>query len=292
MRACTYTRCRIVVTIVIAAMLATAAAQTDTIHQADYAIRGFEFIGPSTLSAGMTTLRITNETDRDDDIVALITLGGGRTLDAFFETMGALMSGELLVTPDWIHFVGGTPIGVDDSRGYTTFLAPGTYYLVSIGADAEGPYAARGLLLPIEVGAPQVDFDATVTLLDYEFAFDGDLVAGVQVLRVHNGANQPHEMIMFPLPPGVSLDDMLHAMMEGEDEEGPPAAMVQGIWAMDPGVTVYVSVDLVAGSYGILCFIPDADGPHFMQGMAVEVVVHDVRGESTTPSHTAGAHGR
>ena len=277
MRSCIRAASRMFLTIVITSMLTAAVAQAGTTHHADYAIRGFEFVGPSTLPAGMTTLRITNETDRDDDIVALITLGGGRTLDAFFETMGALMSGELLVTPDWIHFTGGTPIGVDDSRSYTTFLAPGTYYLLSIGADEEGPFAARGLLLPIEVEAPHVDFDATVTLLDYEFVFDGDLVAGPQILRVHNGANQPHEMIMFPLPPGMSLDDMLHAMMEGDDEGGPPGAMVQGIWAVDPGVTVYVSVDLVSGTYGILCFIPDADGPHFLSGMAAEVVVQDVR---------------
>jgi len=267
---------KLLAAIAIVSLLAIAAANGHGINSAGYAIRGFEFVGPTALPAGMTTLTFTNDSDRDDDLFALVSIGGGRTLDDFFQVMGGLFSGEVLVVPDWISFVGGSPIGVDDSRTYTTFLSPGSYHLVSVGADADGPYAARGLVLPIEVEAPAVDFDVSVTLLDYEFVFDGDLVAGQQVLRVHNGANQVHEMIMFPLPPGMSVDDMLHAMMdpEGGNEGGPPGSMVQGMWVIDPDVTVYVTVDLVPGTYGILCFIPDADGPHFMSGMVAEVTVH------------------
>jgi hypothetical protein len=260
-------------TIATVSLLAIAAASGHGINSAAYTIRGFEFVGPTSLPAGMTTLTLTNESDRDDDLLALVSIGGGRTLDDFFMAMGGLFSGELLVVPDWISFVGGSPIGVDDTRTYTTFLSPGAYHLVSVGGDDDGPYAARGLVLPIEVEAPAVDFDAAVTLLDYEFVFDGDLVAGQQVLRVHNGANQVHEMIMFPLPPGMSVQDMLQMMAEGGDEGGPPGSMVQGMWVIDPDVTVYVTVDLVPGTYGVLCFIPDADGPHFMSGMVAEVTV-------------------
>lgn len=265
---------KVLATIMAGSLLAVAAANGHAINSAAYAIRGFEFVGPSSLPAGMTTLTFTNESDRDDDLFALVSLGGGRTLEDFFVAMGALFAGELLVAPDWINFHGGSPIGVDDTRSYSTFLSPGSYFLVSVGADADGPYAARGLLLPIAVEAPAVHFDAAVTLLDYEFAIEGDLAAGPQVLRVHNGANQVHEMIMFPLPPGMSVEDMLHAMEEGGDEGGPPGSLVQGMWAIDPGVTVYVTVDLVPGTYGILCFIPDTDGPHFMSGMVAEVTVH------------------
>lgn len=265
---------KLLAAVLTASLMSVAAADSHAINSADYTIRGFEFVGPTVLPAGMTTLTFTNETDRDDDLFALVSIGGGRTLDDFFQGMGAVMSGETLVVPEWVTFVGGSPIGVDDSRTYSTFLSPGSYHLVSIGADEEGPYAARGLVLPIEVEAPAVPFDTTVTLLDYEFVIDGDLAAGSQVLRVHNDANQVHEMIMFPLPPGMSVEDMLMAMEEGGDEGGPPGSMVQGMWAIDPGVTVYVNVDLVPGSYGILCFIPDADGPHFMSGMVAEVIVN------------------
>jgi uncharacterized cupredoxin-like copper-binding protein len=246
-----------------------AALAQGTIHSADYAIRGMSFEGPSTIPAGMTTITVVNESDRDGDTFALISLSGGRTLDDFFTTMGMLFSGELSVVPDWIDFHGGSPIGLDDERSYTIFLSPGTHYLLSIGGDEEGPYAARGLLLPIEVEAPAVDASVTITTRDYEFEIEGTLVAGTQVVRVHNAANQPHEVLMFPLPPGVGLEEMLSA----EDEGEMPGHLIQGMWAINPGETVYVTVHLMEGTYGVICFIPDADGPHFMQGMAAEVSV-------------------
>jgi hypothetical protein len=240
-----------------------------TIHTADYAIRGMAFEGPATLPAGMTTITVANESDREADIFALISLSGGRTLDEFFSTMEMLFSGELSVVPDWIQFHGGSSIGLDDERSYTIFLSPGLHYLLSIGGDDEGPYAARGLLLPIEVEAPAVESSVTITTRDYEFEIEGTLVAGTQVVRVHNAAQQPHEVIMIPLPPGVGLEEALSA------EEGPdvPGHLIQGIWAINPGETVYVTVHLTEGTYGVVCFIPDADGPHFMQGMAQEVSV-------------------
>jgi uncharacterized cupredoxin-like copper-binding protein len=81
---------------------------------------------------------------------------------------------------------------------------------------------------------------------------------------------------MIPLPPGMTLEDMF-AMEEGPEPEGdaeggPPGGAMQGMWALDPGKTAYVTVDLQAGTtYAFVCFIPDADGPHAMQGMAREV---------------------
>jgi hypothetical protein len=255
----------------------SAVAQGDRINEASYTMRGMAFEGPSSIPAGMTTISVANEAARDD-LFALISLGGGRSVDEFFETMGMLFSGELSVVPDWINFHGGSSIGGDDSRTYTIFLSPGTHYLLSIEGDEEGPYAARGAFLPIEVEAPSVASDVTATLQDYEIVLDGTLVSGRQVVRVHNAANQPHELLMIPLPPGMTLEDMF-AEPEGEHDgegEAPPepgGEAVQGIWVINPGETVYVTVDLQPGTYGLVCFVPDADGPHAMQGMVLEVTI-------------------
>jgi hypothetical protein len=249
-------------------------------HVAAYTMEGFAFVGPSEIPAGMTTLSVTNRADRDD-LYALISIGGGRSLEDFFTTMGMLFSGELSVVPDWIHFHGGSPIGPEQTREYTIFLGPGTYYLLSIEGDEEGPFAARGALLPVTASAAGPEADVTITLSDYEFSVEGTLVAGSQIVRVVNSANQPHELLILPLPPGVSLDDMLaaegehgeHAEGEGPPEEGPSSSAIRGLWALDPAKTAYVTIDLEPGTYGIVCFIPDADGPHAMQGMRLEVTV-------------------
>jgi hypothetical protein len=266
--------------VAVALLFGAAVAQGGQITEATYTIRGMAFEGPATIPAGMTTITVANEEARDD-LFAIVSLGGGRSVDEFFTTMEMLFSGELMVVPDWIHFHGGSAIGQDDSRTYTIFLAPGSYYLLSIEGDEEGPYAARGAFLPIEVEAPAVASDVSATLQDYEIVLEGTLVAGTQVVRVHNAANQPHELLMIPLPPGMTLDDMFAEEAEGEhdehgDGEGPPepsAGAIQGIWVIDPGETVYVTVDLQSGTYGLVCFVPDADGPHAMQGMRLEVTI-------------------
>jgi hypothetical protein len=265
--------------------LGHAAAQGSTISEVTYTMEGFAFEGPTAIPAGMTTLSVRNEADRDD-LFALISLSGGRTLEDFFVTMGMLFAGEISVVPTWVNFHGGSPIGPDQTRSYTVFLGPGTYYLLSIEGDDEGPFAARGALLPITVEAPAMHADVTVTLRDYEFVVEGTFVSGSQVVRVHNAANQAHEMLMLPLPPGMSLEDMFAMEAEhdgaagGEHAEGPPeeegmsSGSIRGMWAINPGETVYVTVHLDPGSYGIVCFIPDADGPHAMQGMALEITVN------------------
>jgi hypothetical protein len=260
--------------LVVLAMLAgVAAAQHGTIFEAIYTVEGMSVSGPTDVPAGMTSITFAYHDERDD-LLALISLSGGRTLDEFFVTMEQLFSGELSVTPPWIHFHGGLFVGADGTHSYTTFLSPGTYYLLSIEGDEEGPFAARGLLLPIEVSAPSLDHDVVITLLDYEFSIEGTLTAGTQMVQVHNGANQPHEVIFIPLPPGVTLDDFFAPPAEGaEGDEEPPMGTVHGMWAMDPGVTTVFALTLEPGTYAVVCFIPDADGPHFMQGMAMEVTV-------------------
>jgi hypothetical protein len=252
-----------------------AGAQAADVNDVSYTIRDMTFDGPSSIPAGMTRLTFVNEAERED-LIALVTLSGGRSLEEFFATMELLFAGEISVVPDWIQFHGGSPLAPAATGAYTIFLSPGTHYLLSIEGDEEGPFAARGLLLPIEVEAPEIESDVTIVLQDYEFVIEGSMAAGKQVVRVHNAANQPHEVLMIPLPPGMTLEDMF-AMEEGPEPEGdaeggPPGGAMQGMWALDPGKTAYVTVDLQAGTtYAFVCFIPDADGPHAMQGMAREV---------------------
>lgn len=298
----------IIVSILVALLLTgTLALAQEQAGDATYTIRDMTFEGPDTLPAGMVTLNVVNE-DEHDNLYALISLTEGRTIEEFFTTMGELFAGETSVVPRWIQFHGGSGIGIDDSRSYAIFLSPGTYYLVSIEADEEGPYAARGLLKPISVTADEPETDVTITTRDYEFEVDGTFVAGSQMVRVHNAANQPHEVLILPLPEGMSLEDMLmgppdgaegeHEAHEGDEETaeaadeeaaeeaeggaeeaaeegGPdiPASAVQGIFVINPGTTAFVTVNLEPGRYGMVCFVPDEDGPHAMQGMTLEFTV-------------------
>jgi hypothetical protein len=58
--------------------------------------------------------------------------------------------------------------------------------------------------------------------------------------------------------------------------QGPPPAMpLGGVAPLGKGRSTTVSLDLTPGSYGMVCFLPDAkDGkPHSMHGMTAQFEV-------------------
>ncbi len=61
-----------------------------------------------------------------------------------------------------------------------------------------------------------------------------------------------------------------------EKQTGPaPGTPSGGVSTIMPGTHAFVEVDLPAGEYGLICFIPDRkDGkPHFVHGMVKQTKV-------------------
>jgi hypothetical protein len=137
------------------------------------------------------------------------------------------------------------------------------------------PHVMKGMIKPLTVTpaagtpAPLPASDLTLTLVDYAFSFDAPPTAGPHAIRVVNGASQAHEVALFRLLPGKTLDDV---MAWGATYEGaPPITAVGGVPAFRPGQEAVMHVDLTPGEYVALCFVPDAtDGlPHVAHGMAL-----------------------
>jgi hypothetical protein len=113
----------------------------------------------------------------------------------------------------------------------------------------------------------------TVTLTDYDFGLSAPLVAGKQQIRVVNAAAQPHEIFLVKLGEGRTPADIVAWV---EKPNGPPPGMpFGGTTGIATGGENIVSVDLSAGEYALLCFIPDAkDGKmHVLHGMMKQVTV-------------------
>ena len=88
-----------------------------------------------------------------------------------------------------------------------------------------------------------------------------------------NEGVEEHEMVLFKRAADstVKLDDLL-AM---PDEEAAGQMIFTGVAFGGPSTTNYVTVDLEAGTYFLVCFLPQGnDGPpHFMDGMKETIVV-------------------
>ena len=116
--------------------------------------------------------------------------------------------------------------------------------------------------------------DVTITLADYSFTPSVPLTAGRHVIKLVNGAQQTHELVLVKLAPGKTPQDLLQWV---EKQEGPPPGEpIGGATGIGPGGTQLMPVDLTPGEYGLFCFVPDAtDGkPHFMHGMVQQITIN------------------
>ena len=125
----------------------------------------------------------------------------------------------------------------------------------------------------------------TITAWDYAFDAPDTAVAGMTEITLLNKGPELHHVQLIRLDQGKTLSDVFAALQAG----GPPPSWVVEVGgpnAPAPGGTSVASVDLKAGRYGVICFIPSPDGkPHVMKGMAREmVVVPAARAKAAVPA--------
>lgn len=229
----------------------------------------FAFDAPDTIPAGLTTIRLVN---RGPDLhhAQLIRFTEGKTLADF---MQALQAGG--PPPAWAEAVGGpNPPAPGEESNSTQNLEPGDYAVVCfVDTPDKVPHVAKGMtkaftVVPSTSTATEPAADVTMRLSDYAFTMSDSLQAGMQTIRVENGAQQDHEVFLVQFAPGKTMADLIKW---AETYQGPPPGKpMGGIAAIKSGAHAYFTVTLTPGDYGLLCFVPDAkDGkPHIAHGMA------------------------
>jgi hypothetical protein len=241
-------------------------AATITVTAADY-----KFDLPDSLPAGAVTLKLVNH-GKELHQAQVVRLEGGKT-PADFE---AAMKHEG-PPPSWLKFVGG-PNGIAPGQEATSTvpLTPGSYMVICLIPSTDGvPHLMKGMSRPLTVtaaSATSAELPAatdTVRLTDYKFGSSRPLTAGRHVVLVQNDARQPHELVLLQLAPGKTVADFGRWATTGGMKGPPPAMPLGGVGVIDAGATGTFPVELAAGNYGLICFVPDAkDGkPHLAHGM-------------------------
>ena len=138
-------------------------------------------------------------------------------------------------------------------------LKPGEHVILNFpenAAPAVYPFTAGD---PSGATAPAAD--VTVDLVDFNFALQPEISSGPQVWQINNKGQQWHEMAIVKLNEGASVDDVLTMLQSGEESAEPPPFEQVAFWSPNsPGETGYVTWDLPAGEYTVLCFLPDIAG--------------------------------
>jgi hypothetical protein len=236
----------------------------------------YKFDAPDQIPAGLVTVRLMNRGPSPHH-VQLLRLADGKTAADF---QAAVQKGAM---PTWATPAGGpNPPEVGGTSEVRLPLEAGEYVMVCFIPDTAGvPHMAHGMLRPLrvitatETAASSADTTADVemTLVDYDFKLSAPLTPGHHVIRVVNAAKQPHELVFVRLAPNKSPMDFARW---GEHQVGPaPGTLHGGISGIMPGTVAYVPVDLPAGDYALLCFVPDMkDGKaHYVHGMRKQIKI-------------------
>jgi len=233
----------------------------------------FAFDLPAQAPAGATHLTLTNS-GQELHQAQIARLNA----DASFEDLTAALanpdpSGALAL----VTLVGGpTSVPPGESGSVDLALEPGTHVFLCFIAGADNvPHIAKGMVAPLEVTEPATAGelpagDAALTLQDFAFVGLDTLATGPHTVSVTNNGPQPHEAGIVKLADGVTVPDVIAMMNAAEPASGPPPwTDVGGIAGIAPGSTATMDVDLPAGNYAFICFIPDpATGkPHLQLGM-------------------------
>lgn len=118
--------------------------------------------------------------------------------------------------------------------------------------------------------APQPEIKAQ--FVDFSFVLPDEIKAGAHLWQISNDGKQWHEMSIVRLREGVTIDDLIHSLMSNEPPAGPPPGQELVNWQFaSPGATAWSTIDLPAGEYYVLCFLPDMSSnpplPHAGKGM-------------------------
>lgn len=254
----------------------------------------FSFSLPETIAGGLTRLQLTNS-GQDSHHLQFVKLNQGVSQQQFQDTLQETLQafpqeGEAALGRIFqiVAFAGGpSGIGPGGQSEAVVDLQAGDYVLLCFIAGADGiPHLAKGMVQPLTVTAPPSDRPtepvalATVGLED--FAFTGvpaTLSEGTTTLKVTNQGQEPHEMTVLRLE-GINAQqalEILTAPPGGEAPSGPPPFKdAGGFQAIMPGQSGWATLDLQAGEYIVLCFVPSPANefaPHLALGMITSITV-------------------
>jgi hypothetical protein len=230
----------------------------------------FAFTAPQSFEAGLVKLEFTNIGQQSHHLV-LTRLDQGKTRGDLGPALAAM---ETEGIPSWLTFVGGAgEIAPGGSSSTTEILRPGTYALLCLIPDpADGvPHVAKGMIASITVTGDVGDAElpeasGTVRLKDFSFQMPA-ISSGELTLRVINDGPQLHEFVVYRLAPGKTVEDVTGFFSAPAGP--PPSTPAGGTNAYSVAQRGNVHLNLAAGNYVAICFVPDANtgAPHFALGM-------------------------
>lgn len=150
-----------------------------------------------------------------------------------------------------------TALGGAFGRNYFN-LVEGKYLALLAGPPAEGqPLLAAFSVTGGNAAAVPPTADVEVELFDFSIAMPDEIPAGKQLWHFVNSGQQWHHVLIWQRNEGVTHEEFMGWLMDPEAKRPSPMQWVTGWAAMDAGQDGWAEIDLPAGEYEIVCFLPD-----------------------------------
>lgn len=248
------------------------AAPVEPDHVATFVATDHHFEGPSTVPAGLVEIMLDNRGAEGHQLALYRPRAGVEAGDVLAALAGAghLEAGREL--GEW--FAGPNGAAPGGTASAIVELEPGRYLVACLVPSPDGtPHVAQGMLGELEVtdsgsaepGAQEGD-RPEAKLREYSFELPDGIGDGP--VDVVNEGEEIHEIVVLRLHDGTTVNDLVD-YEESPRPRGPePYDMVTGTTFVEPGGRATLDLDLPAGEYVAICFIPDpAKTSHFTHGM-------------------------
>lgn len=244
---------------------------------------------PNETAAGRYLVTVTNETNAAA-LVQFLHPSGNTTLDQIGADVVALKTAQAGTDAvAWLfdaRLAGGVEVAAEQAEQAVVDLTPGAWFVADLLTSSPDTVAEIAVTGQMPTDLPRPKADATITMVStdtgYGFTFDGQWRAGSQVIRVNNKTDQPHNIVLFS--GGTPLTaDAFEGLSSGQLNGGPfgidakllggaQAAQASGV--LSAGETFWWLTDFPAGSYTLVCLVPDRDGSlHAQEGMLASIEV-------------------
>lgn len=238
--------------------------------------KNLKMTGPESVAAGV--VEITLKSDAPGEHAAqLLRIDGEQTAEEV-DAAGDAWGDKGKALAEWLHLEGGVSAKTGETVTATQVLEPGRYLALDIASDVKPSPSTEFEVTEGEGGGELPETEATVEMKEYSFVGEG-LKAGKQRVLVDNTGSQPHFIVGAPLAKGATVEEAKKFFQsEGEGAEGPPPADFENAFStsvLEGGSKQVIDLDLKAGKYVFVCFVPDRAGgpPHVAKGMVSEIAV-------------------
>jgi hypothetical protein len=240
----------------------TGGLQTMVVEAFDF---GFKTMG--SIPGGLTRVQLQN-TGKEGHHAQFMLLNPGVSP----EQIGAAFQKGAEEAFKFASFVGGPGAIVPGGAAEVLLnLKEGQYMLACIITGADNiPHLAKGMVLPLKVSAPATaapapQVNGTINMVDFNYEMPATLPVGKSMWRITNTGAQFHELAVWQLMPGKTVDDFtkfFDAPRTASPSGPPPALPMGGMQALTRGNEGILALDLKGGDYVATCFIPDQSKPN------------------------------